>query len=743
MNIWKLKEIKFIFFFLLIATFSFAQKRDFLFSVDGNKVSVEEFLYVFQKNNRDSIHTKQDIKDYFELFVNFKLKVTEARDQGLHLQEKYNTELATYRKQLASSYISTAPFEEELLKEAYDRLQYELRASHLLIKVPENATPSDTAKAYQKILDIRNQVLNGASFGELAQKYSEDPSAKSNQGDLGYFTAFQMVYDFEEGAYNTGVGQVSMPIRTVFGYHLINVADKRPSSGRLQVAHIMLRAGRNAQNNEELSRKISEIYKQLRSGEDWDKLCRQFSEDGSTRDKGGVLPWFSRGGFIREFEQQAFELKSKGSYSRPFRTSYGWHIVKLLDKKDIGAYAEMEEELKRRIKRDSRSQEIDAALVEKLKTSNIFSEDLAILDKVVGEVDSTLMSNQWKAPADSTPWQQPLLRINDSDYSAHDFLQFLEKNQQKSRAKTINFKVHGLYKDFVKEVLIRYEEDHLEEKDHDFALLFNEYREGLLLFDIMEQNVWLRASQDTAGLEAFYNRQPDKYQWKDRAEVLIFDASSQAWLDSLKAYADIEYLERKERIDLKWADRDLIPQSLRKLNDYINIIKRDTLTQLNSEILFTSEEEREAMESYLLQHLDKSGLDLSRVNLSFNHSDKRGLFLEVLTRSRGALESKFNQQSALNVRVHEGLYERGLRKELDWVVWEVGDTELEVDDRFYLIKVKKVLPPDNKTFGEARGAVITEYQDYLEKEWIKELRKKYTVKINNKQLAKLYKQLGA
>ena len=271
-------------------------KDNYLFKVGEAPIFSDEFIYAYSKNNfnNDSIDRRKDINEYLDLFVRFKLKVKEGKELGLDTTEIFKTELEGYQKQLAKPYLSEKGVTEELIKEGYTRMQTEILAAHILLNLGENAEPADTAKIYEKIQEIKNEIIEGADFSEQAKKYSQDPSAQKNGGQLGYFSAFQMVYPFESVAFKTGVGKVSEPIRTRFGYHLVKVIDKRKARGRAKVSHIMVRAtdGISEEDSLKAVSKINEIHSRILNNEEWGVLCAQFSDDFNSKTKGGALPWF-------------------------------------------------------------------------------------------------------------------------------------------------------------------------------------------------------------------------------------------------------------------------------------------------------------------------------------------------------------------------------------------------------------------------------------------------------------------
>ena len=350
-----------------------AQKKNdpVILTVEKENVTLSEFEAVYNKNNNVSANVEQKTPaEYMELFINYKLKVKEAEALGLDTVESYKQELQGYLKQLSDPYLVDKQYTEDMVREAYDRLQYDVKASHVLIRVEEDASPEDTLKAYKKITEIYNKAKAGADFGDLAIKNSEDPSAKQNRGELGYFTAFRMVYPFESAAYNTPVGSVSKPVRTSFGYHILKVEDKRPEIGEIRAAHIMVASkagdGKDLQINAE--KKINEIYERVLAGEDFGQLARMYSDDNGSKGRGGELPWFGSGRMVAEFENAAFALDSNGAISKPVRSQYGWHIIKRLDKKNIGSYEDEYKRLKSRVEKDRRGEGSKESLVKKIES---------------------------------------------------------------------------------------------------------------------------------------------------------------------------------------------------------------------------------------------------------------------------------------------------------------------------------------------------------------------------------------
>ncbi len=510
-----------------------------LITIDGDSVPADEFLYVFNKNqyNNDSLSNRQEVLDYLELYVNFKLKVKEAEAQGLHETDAFKEELEGYRKQLVKPYLTESKVTEDLINEAYKRLKTEINAAHILFNLSPNATAEDTLKIYNKALAIRKQALQGKDFHQLARQYSDDPSAETNAGDLGYFTALQMVYPFEDAAYNTPKGQISLPVRTRFGYHLIYVKDKRPSQGQVKVSHIMVRATQGISPEDSIAarRKIYEIYDQLKKGADWFEMASNYSDDISSKASGGALPWFGTGSMIPEFENAAFSLTKQGTFSEPIKTAYGWHIIRLDDKKTLEPFEALQSTLEMKVSKDSRAELNKTALIKRLKIENDFQANEEVLAAAADHIDSSLVMGQWTYTSENQILSKTLFTIKDETYTVKDFYDYVTEKQRQQRNMNVAQYIQVLYEQFSEETLVDYEEAHLAEKYEDYRMLLKEYRDGILLFELMDNKVWSKAVEDTVGLRQFYEQNLSNYQWGKRAKARIYVSTSQEKLDSLKA----------------------------------------------------------------------------------------------------------------------------------------------------------------------------------------------------------------
>jgi peptidyl-prolyl cis-trans isomerase SurA len=523
-----------------------AKKTDpVLMTIGNTKVTVSEFENVYHKNNsKEGAADAKSLNDYVDLFVNFKLKVKEAEELGLDTVKSFKEELAGYRKQLAQPYLTDKDVNEKLLKETYDRMQEDVHASHILVKVTENALPKDTLEAYNKILKIRSRVMKGEDFNKVAAEkgISDDPSSKDNGGDLGFFTSLQMVYPFESAAYSTKVGEVSMPVRTRYGYHIIKVTERRKAQGDVQVGHIMVKTTPNMTKEDSLNAytKITEIYNKLKAGSKFEDLAQEFSDDKTSAKKGGELPWFGTGKMPIEFEKTSFSLSNKGDYSKPMRTKYGWHIIKLIDKRGLASFDDMKNELKAKVTKDSRSQVGRASLIAKVKSEYKFKENPKLIDEFVKVLDTTLFEGRWEV-LKASGLKKPMFNFNDKVYTQTDFANYISSHQSKRPKTDYKLVLNQLYKQFVEESAVAYEEARLDQKYPEFKALMQEYRDGILLFELTDQKVWSKAVKDSVGSKAFYEKNKTNYMWDERAEATVYTAAND------KVAAEVRGLMKKKK----------------------------------------------------------------------------------------------------------------------------------------------------------------------------------------------------
>ncbi len=633
-----------------------SQKDPVLMTINDIPISKSEFERIYYKNNTDSARNEKAIREYLELFINYKLKVKEAKNLKLDTTHTFKQELQSYRKQLSAPYFVDKETEEKLLREAYERKKWKIRSSHILIKVSESANPSDTLVAYNKAMEIKKRIDKGEDFATLAKNFSQDDASKINGGDIGYLTVFTTVLPYENTAYSLKIGEVSNPVRSQYGYHIIKVTDRKENIGDVKVAHIMVLIPRDAQEEDakKSENKIQEIYQKLQNGEDFAKLALEYSDDKASAKRGGELPWFGTG---RMVETASFET-NVGDYSKPFRTAFGWHIVKKIETRPIGTFESEKNELMNKTSKDPRAQQSKTILIEKLKKEYGYTFYSKNLDEIINFVDTTLYSASFKMPA-TIKLNKPLFSLKDSVYTQQKFVEFLSSYKLKQKDPTVqnNFAAKQLasqlYKEWEQNQITAYENTRLETKYPSFAHLMQEYHDGILLFDITDKMVWSKAIKDTVGLKEFYEMNKNKYMWDERAEVYLITYET----DKCKDYL------------IKAIENNKNQQNIEEI-----------LNKINKKVICLTKKDVKIFSKGDLTEVDKIA---------------------------------FNKDKSLNKKYSV------------------------LQEKKYIYYINRILPIQPKQLSEAKGIITADYQSYLEKQWINELRAKYKIVINEEVLKQI------
>jgi peptidyl-prolyl cis-trans isomerase SurA len=508
--------------------FTIAQSIDSenLMTIGGETISVKEFLRVYNKNiDLVQDESQKNIDYYLNLYTNYKLKLKEARTLGFDKKDSYKKEFESYKNQLSKAYTTDKEVTETLVKEAYNRTTSEVKAHHILVRIQPG---QDTLAAYEKIKALRSRMVK-EDFTSLRTALHDGKSVFVE--DLGYFSAFKMVYDFENAAFNTPLGQTSKPFRTQFGYHVVKVLDKRPSKGKVQVAHIMIA---NNQKDSTLvpENRIKEIYRSIQEGDSFESLAKQFSDDKSSAAKGGVMNPFKSGDIRSEiFVNTAFGLKEIGAISEPIQSQFGWHILKLISKTPVEPYEQIKVDLEQKVKRDARSKVIRQKMLEKLKQQYTISQPS--LESVVAKIQKNDADDTWEVEASMEP--QVFLKIESQEFSYRDFLDLLNKNKRSFKASTGKSKfISNQYALFLENNLFQYKKNNLINENEDYAYVLKEYEEGLLLFDIMENKIWKGAQLDSIGLKSYYNENTSKFKSNSKITATIARSNKKKKLKAVK-----------------------------------------------------------------------------------------------------------------------------------------------------------------------------------------------------------------
>ena len=524
-----MKKILIVFFICFNISFS-QLKNDELFKVNDSVVLIDEFNRVFNKNI-DLIDEKnqKDFDSYLNLLVNYKIKLAEAYELGYHEDPKYKSELNKYTKQLQNTYLTDKETEERYLLEAYDRTKLEVNVSHILIRIESDNI--DTIQVYNKLNSLRNSFGNSTT-DEFKKKYNQDNLMIVE--DLGYFSVFKMIYDFENVAYNTPVGEVSEPFRTQFGFHILKVNDKRNSLGEVTVGHIM-----TYKSKTDAQERIKNIYDSIQSGTSFEYLAKKYSEDKNSSFKGGRLNPFSSGQINSiPFENAAFNLDIDNNISEPVETKYGWHIIKLYNKENVKDFDQIKFELLNKLKKSSRFNKITDSFYSFLLKRYNLSYENENLNYFISIIDQSYLQGNWSIPEEIDD-EKILVKINNKILKYIDFATFLEDNQKKYNIISTKDLVYDLYKRFIDYNALEFYKNNLENENPEYRFVINEYREGLLLFNLMQEKIWTLKDSDTINLREFYNENINKYvSFEDDRGKIIGDFQQFQeinWLNDLRS----------------------------------------------------------------------------------------------------------------------------------------------------------------------------------------------------------------
>lgn len=644
---------------LLISLSLTAQEKSqdpVLFSVEDTPVHVSEFIYIYSKTNGDKADfSKASLEEYLDLYTKFKLKVKRAKYMKLDTIPQLIKELEGYRQQLADSYLINKEITEKLVKEAFDRRSQDVSFSHILFRTTITDNPKDTLKAYQNALETRKKIIEGMAFETAAQEFSEDNTTNKNGGFVGFLNVLfpSGFYPLENAAYTLEVGEVSEPIRTKMGYHLLKVNERRAARGELEASHILIRT--EATSTEDAKIRIDSIYKALQAGADFADMAKTVSEDKRSAVNGGYLGFLGINKYEKRFEDAAFKLREDNQLSEPFLTSLGWHVVKRISARGIQPYAIEKRRLEAAIKNDDRFETAKGAMIAQIKKENQFKENTIVLNEFIRSLNDTFLTYKWQPV--TTGNEEVLFTLGDQKATIGDLNNFFRNSSRQrmtlARSGDVNYVSNLLYKEFLDQYCLDFEEAHLEEKYPDFKSLMREYEEGILLFEATKVLVWDKAAQDTVGLKKYFQSIKGQYKWGERAVVSIYRVNE----------------ANKDQLDLIVA-----AAKTKNYGEVMDMFNKD------GEILTVEEEKMEQERSMELKRMDWKPGSISRIM-----PDSKKKIIEFM-------------------------------------------------------KIEKILPPQDKTLDEARGYIIADYQDFLEKQWVEELQKQYKVKVNQKVFDQLIKK---
>lgn len=689
-----------------------------LMTVDGKPVTRSEFEAIYKKNNKDAAVTKEALDEYLDLFINYKLKVRAAEELGMDTVGKFKTELDGYRKQLARPYLIDRNLNDELMKEAFDRSNIEVRASHILAQLPAEPTPADTLAAWKKIMALRDRVSAGEDWASVASGKggSDDPSAAKNGGDLGWFSALQMVYPFESAAYATQPGQISKPVRTRFGYHIIKVVDKRPARGQVKVAHIMVRStDQDSPDKQKAAEtKINEVVTRLASNElNFADAALKYSDDESTNTKGGELPMFGTGKMIEEFEDQSFALKADNEMTKPFKTRYGWHIVKRLEYKAPPTYDEAKADLKAKISRDSRAEITRQKFLADLKGGYKYKADSKALVALYSFIDSTIFKK-------GASLSDTLLRKEVVEGTVvHDGMKYhREINGTVQMGKVVNIRSR--------------KHDELKPSPDD-TVVVRDTHEGWK-YDRVKTKALTKPVFGITGKSWTQQQFLDYLESKQKRESSM--PTAQYVQDKFKQYVDEEILAFEDsQLETKY------PEFRMLMKEYRDGILLFELT--DQKVWSKAVKDSTGLQAYYEQnkmnylHPVRYDVDVYTCANTDVAKQVKGLYKKGKRGMAIATALNKDDKNAL-VDVESGIFTEEEKPQIKGMDKPGLTPEQNVGGKIIFTDLKRIVAPEPKALNDARGLVTAAYQDQLEKDWIKELRAKYPVKVEQEVLYSIH-----
>lgn len=624
-----------------------------LFTINGKEVRVSEFTYIYNKTNGDKAdYSEKSLNEYLQLYIDFKLQVAKGVEMGLDKNADVLREQNQYKRQLSSTYLTDREITEKLVKEAYEWGKQDRKISHILVAVQENAAEEDAREAYARIKQVKDQATS-ANFADLAKQFSDDSYSKNNGGDLGFFTVLQLPYELEKAMYNTPKDGVSEIVRSKYGFHVIKVTEVRPAYGQVQLAQILIRP---KMGTDEAKKLIDSLHEALKGGANFEELASKYSQDNSTKTRGGIIGWVGINRFTGDFEKAVFTLSQDGSISAPIESTAGWHLLKRVKAMKTPSYQEIKGELTNKIKQNERFQIVQDSLVTRIKRDGSFKKDEAVLKELLDALaqDATFLQSRWNPEQSLVNNEKVLFTIGDRKGTIKEFVQLAQRSPNERfsmQPRSTKGAMERILDNLVAQKAMEYEETQLDKKYPEFKALMREYEEGILLFEVKKQLIWDKASSDEEGLKKFYEANNAKYQWKERARVTFYTIRS--------------------------TDNKLVKK-----------IKGKT---------------------------KKATADM--------------------------VKDEFNKDNAV-VQTTEATYEKGKNAEIDALKWKAGTVSAgySKDGSSYFTKIEEVKPASNKSLEEARGYVVADFQDELEKTLIKELREKFKVEIKEEALKSLVKK---
>lgn len=639
---------------LALTGFGIMSSAQTLFTYGSHSVDAKEFLRAYEKNNTGPVTDKaKAISEYLDLYIRSRLKIQEAYAKRLDTLPAMQIELDNLRTQISQQFMTDPEVSARMVKEAFQRSQKDIHAAHIFISFRGPSGFIDSVGAAARLNTVLQELKAGTDFSKVAARHSDDTSARSNGGDLGFITVFTLPYEMENLVYNTPAGKYSEVLRSRNGYHIFKKIAERKALGKIKAQQILLAFPPGADDaiRKIIAQRADSLYKRILAGDNFNRLAADFSNDYVSAASGGLLPDIAVGQYDPAFEKVLWALPKDNAVSKPFPTAYGWHIVKRLSLKPVitdPANKAYQDELKQRIMNDSRWNNsrdfVYRTVIAKKGFRKFDYDDGALWNMSDSVLDFKPMTSGWAIKAHT-----PLFAIGDSVYNANHWVNY---------ANTYRYKQDGsgakpwdqVREEWIQFSLLEYYKAHLEEFSEEFAYQMREFRDGNLFFEIMQQEVWNKSQTDTAALQALYAKQKEKYLWQQSTDAVLFFCA-----------------------DLNTA------------TTVYDKVKANPASWKQTAALFP----------------DKVIADSARF--------------------------EFNQVPNLGkLQPRAGLITQPLLNTMD-----------NTASFGYILKVYD--QPTQRSFEEARGMVINDFQVILEKQWDESLRKKYPVVINKQVLAQISK----
>ena len=515
-----------------------ADNPNVIATINNEAFTVDDFEARYAQSVGDRFLASQDslpaYEDFLDRYIDFRLKVLYAEELGLNKDSTLIGEIDTYRDQLARPFLLEKEIIDPILMDIYDKQQSIVDASHILVRIGTAASDEELEQAKSKMEAIRDSIVAGEDFGDLAMRNSDDPSARGNRrgarGRLGYFSAGQMVKGFEDAAYSTPVDSVSRVFRTQFGYHILYVHDKKPSYPDIYISHIATREGlRGIDDTTTAQERIEGLYARLEAGENFAELAKQYSEDMETRGRGGQLgkiTFTTPGAEI--FRDAIFDLENPGDYTEITKTDYGYHIFHLDRREDKKTFEESYDALKAQASRLPRLKKAEENMALKIREEVGFAIDTTL---VLSLLDGKAFNSNGIQNVSQDTMAMTVLTFADSSYTFEQLVDFAEVTSIPYNPDS-EVMVNYTLESFLNDQALNYEAARLESKDPEFSRIMDEFKDGLLLFKLMEDSVWTAAAQDTVGLMAYHSPRADSFWFPNRYRIISLRSRSDSLLNA-------------------------------------------------------------------------------------------------------------------------------------------------------------------------------------------------------------------